>query len=403
MQKIKLGDKIVEAIKKAGQEGLTRKEVTDALDAPSGSVRREVQTLMGEGRLVENGERDGSKILLVPVMSIECANPKGPVVPFEVTLCDLPPEKPAADLTGYPAEVRAQIEGCAGLDNHFFGGGAPEATAPTGCKECDGFGGGKDGQPCPQRNATWHIVLVGTNRRALDARQAETTNPGLTVIGALKKLANGEAFVAGDGYRHSGEVAEKALHKLESLAGMLERSEQECEQLKEELTAATTNIEEVKQERDELAKVAAGIAGQVQTAQLDQGGISRRFWSLVSRDQVNGCWLWTGEINTEGQGVFHVAGQGVRAKRLAIELTQGEALGKTQVGACEHSKLCVNPEHLGVRKAESEKTPAEKEDERQQELFPLACPREGCKERFKLKGDLTRHYQDAHSEAQVSP
>jgi len=69
-----------------------------------------------------------------------------------------------------------------------------------------------------------------------------------------------------------------------------------------------------------------------------------RFWMNVNQEAPKGCWLWTGPINTEQQGVFFVAGQGVRARRLSVELSLGHSVKR--LGICEHSRLCVNPAHL---------------------------------------------------------
>jgi len=86
-----------------------------------------------------------------------------------------------------------------------------------------------------------------------------------------------------------------------------------------------------------------------------------RFWSNVDQEDADGCWMWTGPINTEEQGVFFVAGQPVRARRLSVELMLGRTVKR--VTPCEHSLLCVNPAHL-------------QKPDAQQEL-PLPAPKKG--------------------------
>ncbi len=150
------------------------------------------------------------------------------------------------------------------------------------------------------------------------------------------------------------------------------------------------------------------LAMKVEQLKRDDSGVfERRFWAMVDKQAPSapgseGCWLWKGPINSEGQGAFPVAGQGVRAKRLAVELQRGEALGDAHVGACKASRLCVNPAHLGVKlghKPGQRREGTEEADPRQAPLFAHACPAPGCGQGFDSKGDLARHYQDAHNPA----
>lgn len=47
----------------------------------------------------------------------------------------------------------------------------------------------------------------------------------------------------------------------------------------------------------------------------------KRFWAKV--DKTEGCWLWTRALNSNGYGVFRVAGMNVYAHRYAYELLVG--------------------------------------------------------------------------------
>lgn len=150
-------------------------------------------------------------------------------------------------------------------------------------------------------------------------------------------------------------------------------------------------------------KVEIPVATGIKFAPAD-GPFERRFWSLVDKQAPSApggepCWPWKGPINSEGQGVFLVAGQPVRAKRLAVELARGEPIGDLHVGACKTSRLCLNPAHLGVKVGHKpgQKREGSAEDPRQASLFKFPCPKEGCAEGFDRRGDLARHVQDAHA------
>lgn len=65
------------------------------------------------------------------------------------------------------------------------------------------------------------------------------------------------------------------------------------------------------------------------------------------RTVVDGeCWLWTGATTHNGYGSAWHAGKGVRAHRLAWQLTHGPvARGKFVLHRCDR-RQCVNPDHL---------------------------------------------------------
>lgn len=74
-----------------------------------------------------------------------------------------------------------------------------------------------------------------------------------------------------------------------------------------------------------------------------------RFWSRVNRQAPGGCWLWTGELQNKGYGVFHTYANGRRAKHLAhrysLALVEPLVDGLVCLHSCDVPR-CVNPAHL---------------------------------------------------------
>lgn len=73
-----------------------------------------------------------------------------------------------------------------------------------------------------------------------------------------------------------------------------------------------------------------------------------RFWSRVDRSS-NGCWLWTGEVQNRGYGVFYTYSGGKRIKHLAHRYSLALVTPLVPGLVCRHScdtPRCVNPSHL---------------------------------------------------------
>lgn len=74
-----------------------------------------------------------------------------------------------------------------------------------------------------------------------------------------------------------------------------------------------------------------------------------RFWAKVVKTAT--CWLWQGQLNANGYGVFHpIRAQQVYAHRFAYELLvgpipEGKILDHVKARGC-NNRNCVNPAHL---------------------------------------------------------
>lgn len=66
------------------------------------------------------------------------------------------------------------------------------------------------------------------------------------------------------------------------------------------------------------------------------------FWSRVDRSGPSGCWLWIGEINAAGYGVFRKR----RAHRWSYESSVGPIPAELVLDHLCRVRHCVNPAHL---------------------------------------------------------
>lgn len=75
---------------------------------------------------------------------------------------------------------------------------------------------------------------------------------------------------------------------------------------------------------------------------------SRRFWAKVDQSAGAGnCWPWTGCVNSDGYGCFHVDGKIVRATRIAWQYRNGARVPDSLMvlHTCDNPSCC-NPVHL---------------------------------------------------------
>lgn len=70
-----------------------------------------------------------------------------------------------------------------------------------------------------------------------------------------------------------------------------------------------------------------------------------RFYAKVSFEP-NGCWLWTGALDTYGYGAFKFAGGARKAHRVAWALDGRSLPGHMTLDHTCRTRACVNPEHI---------------------------------------------------------
>jgi hypothetical protein len=69
-----------------------------------------------------------------------------------------------------------------------------------------------------------------------------------------------------------------------------------------------------------------------------------RFWSRV--EQTDGCWLWLGQIGSDGYGRIKLNGRSLRASRVAWTLVHGEIPDdRFALHRCD-DRRCVRVDHL---------------------------------------------------------
>lgn len=75
-----------------------------------------------------------------------------------------------------------------------------------------------------------------------------------------------------------------------------------------------------------------------------------RFWSKVWPEPMSGCWLWGGAVSANGNGAFRLSGTTRTAHRAAFELYREPVPDGRVVGQSCGCRLCVNPDHLTLRR-----------------------------------------------------
>lgn len=75
-------------------------------------------------------------------------------------------------------------------------------------------------------------------------------------------------------------------------------------------------------------------------------GYRERFWSRVAKGDGDGCWNWTGLVDSSGYGLFSFHGRRERATRVAWALS-GATIppGTAMCHRCDNPP-CVRPDHL---------------------------------------------------------
>ena len=74
-----------------------------------------------------------------------------------------------------------------------------------------------------------------------------------------------------------------------------------------------------------------------------------RILNKISKNEVSGCWEWTGFKNALGYGLFEIRGKLYRVHRFSLARKLSRELTKDEVTRhmC-HNPACCNPEHLEV-------------------------------------------------------
>lgn len=74
--------------------------------------------------------------------------------------------------------------------------------------------------------------------------------------------------------------------------------------------------------------------------------VEARFWSCVDKNASNGCWLWTGTLDSSGYGRFAGNKQKHSAHRFSYEIAIGPIPKALTLDHLCRVRACVNPTHL---------------------------------------------------------
>lgn len=76
------------------------------------------------------------------------------------------------------------------------------------------------------------------------------------------------------------------------------------------------------------------------------GPPEKRFWAKVDKSNEDGCWVWTGSINSYGYGHFWVDNKPVRAHRWLFEQAYGPLPKDRVVRHKCNTPACIRLDHL---------------------------------------------------------
>ena len=79
-------------------------------------------------------------------------------------------------------------------------------------------------------------------------------------------------------------------------------------------------------------------------SEIDRERTLARFWAKVNK--TDGCWEWSGAINTGGYGSFWNGIREVKAHRFAYELLCEQIRDGLTLDHLCRNRSCVNPAHL---------------------------------------------------------
>lgn len=70
-----------------------------------------------------------------------------------------------------------------------------------------------------------------------------------------------------------------------------------------------------------------------------------KFWSLIDRSDISGCWPWINAKTERGYGRFKIGYTEYRTHRIAFFLSRGKDTKLLVCHSCDNPPCC-NPEHL---------------------------------------------------------